>query len=378
MRILLVTDAWEPQMNGVVRTLSRVVQECREMGHEVDVISPADGFKTIPLPTYSEIQLALGARDEIAKRIAHFSPDAIHIATEGTLGMTARAICLKWGWPFTTSYHTKFPEYVNARFPFVPHKAGYAFMRWFHNAGGRMMVTTPSMRDELLKRGFTNIVPWARGVDTELFNPSKRSAHDEDSVYAGLERPVMVNVGRVAVEKNLEAFLKLDLPGTKVIVGHGPQLEELKEKYPDVVFTGSKFGEELARYFADADVFVFPSYTDTFGLVILEAMASGTPVAAYDAHGPRDIIPGSNAGAIGGDLKASILACLELDRDVTRKYAEQYSWRRCAEEFVKNLEVPPRQERRRFWRRLRKLGGRMQPAIPAPLRRRISALLRRR
>ncbi len=378
MRILLVTDAWEPQMNGVVRTLSRVVQECREMGHEVDVISPADGFKTIPLPTYSEIQLALGARDQIARRIADFGPDAIHIATEGTLGMTARSICLKWGWPFTTSYHTKFPEYVNARFPFVPHKAGYAFMRWFHNAGGRMMVTTPSMRDELLARGFTNIVPWARGVDTELFHPSKRSAHDEDSVYAGLERPVVINVGRVAVEKNLEAFLKLDLPGTKVIVGHGPQLEELKEKYPDVVFTGSKFGEELARYFADADVFVFPSFTDTFGLVILEAMASGTPVAAFDAHGPRDIIPGSSAGMIGDDLKASILGCLDLDPEAARKYAEQYSWRRCAEEFVKNLEVPPRQDRRRFWRRLRKLGGRMQPSIPAPLRRRISALLRRR
>lgn len=378
MRITLVTDAWEPQMNGVVRTLSRVVQECREMGHEVDVISPADGFKTIPLPTYNEIELALGARDQIAKRITDFEPDAIHIATEGTLGMTARSICLKWGWPFTTSYHTKFPEYVNARFPFVPHKAGYAFMRWFHNAGDRLMVATPSMREELEKRGFTHIVAWARGVDTEMFHPSKRAATDEDSVYAGLQRPVIVNVGRVAVEKNLEAFLKLDLPGTKVIVGHGPQLEELQEHYPDVVFTGSKFGEELARYFADADAFVFPSWTDTFGLVILESMAAGTPVAAFPAHGPKDIIPGSNAGSVSEDLQQAVMDCLDLDREVVRAYAEQFSWRRCAEDFVSNLEVPPKPRRRAFWRRLRKLGGRAVPNIPAPVRRRISAVLRKR
>jgi len=378
MRFMLITDAWEPQMNGVVRTLSRVVQECREMGHEVEVISPADGFKTIPLPTYSEIELALGGREEIASRIRKFEPDAIHIATEGTLGMTARSICLKWGWPFTTSYHTKFPEYVNARFPVVPHSAGYAFMRWFHNAGGRLMVATPSMREELEKRGFKNIVAWARGVDTELFHPSKRAATDEESVYAGMKRPIYVNVGRIAVEKNMEAFLKVDTPGTKVVVGHGPQLEELQERYPDVVFTGSKFGEDLARYFADADVFVFPSWTDTFGLVILESMACGTPVAAFPAHGPKDIIPGSNAGVVSEDLKEAMEACLTLDRDQTRAYAEQYSWRRCAEDFVKNLEVPPKPRRRAFWRRLRALGGRVTPPIPAPVRRRISALLRRR
>lgn len=368
MRIMLVTDAWEPQMNGVVRTLSRTVHECREMGHEVEVISPSDGFRTMPLPTYPEIQLALGAKREIERRMLAFTPDAIHIATEGTLGLAARAICQKWGWPFTTSYHTKFPEYLTARAPVVPVSAGYAFMRWFHNGGDRLMVATPSLREDLARRGFRNMAPWARGVDTVLFNPDKRFMNGED-VYAGLERPVLVNVGRVSVEKNIEAFLKLDAPGTKVVVGHGPQFEELKAKYPHIVFTGAKFGEELARHFADADVFVFPSLTDTFGLVILESMACGTPVAAYPAHGPKDIIPGSGAGAVGDDLAAAVRECLTLDRAGVRAYAEGYSWRRCAEEFVKNLEVPPRVQRRRFWRRLRRIGGHMRPRLPIRIRR---------
>lgn len=368
MRIMLVTDAWEPQMNGVVRTLSRTVSECREMGHEVEVISPSDGFRTFPLPSYPEIQLAVGAKRDIERRMLRFAPDAIHIATEGTLGIAARAICLKWGWPFTTSYHTKFPEYLTARVPVIPPKAGYAFMRWFHNAGDRLMVATPSMRDDLAKRGFQNITPWARGVDIELFNPDKRFMDGKD-VYEGLQRPVLLNVGRISVEKNMEAFLKLDVPGTKVVVGHGPQLEELKAKYPDAVFAGSKFGVELARYFADADVFVFPSLTDTFGLVNLEAMACGTPVAAYPAHGPLDIIPGSGAGAIDQDLNEAVRACLTLDRRQVRAYAERYSWRNCAEEFVENLEVPPRKQRRRFWRRLRKIGGHMRPRLPIRVRR---------
>jgi len=367
VRIMLVTDAWEPQMNGVVRTLSRTVAECRDMGHEVEVISP-DGFRTMPLPTYPEIQLAMGAKKEIERRMLAFAPDAIHIATEGTLGVAARAICLKWGWPFTTSYHTKFPEYLSARVKVAPLQAGYAFMRWFHNAGDRLMVATPSMRDDLARRGFKNITPWARGVDVELFNPDKRFMGGKD-VYEGLERPILLNVGRVSVEKNMEAFLKLKSPGTKVVVGHGPQLEELKAKYPDAVFAGSRFGEELARYFADADVFVFPSLTDTFGLVILEAMATGTPVAAYPAHGPKDIIPGSGAGAVGDDLEAAVTECLTLDRENVRAYAEGYSWRNCAIEFVANLEAPPPKQRRRFWRRLRKIGGHMRPRLPIRLRR---------
>nr|WP_233245849.1 glycosyltransferase family 1 protein [Marinicauda salina] len=354
LRIMLVTDAWEPQVNGVVRTLSRTVEECRAMGHEVEVIHPGLGFRTFPMPTYPEIKMAIGAKKEIEARFKAFEPEAIHIATEGTLGDAARKICLNWKLPFTTSYHTKFPEYVNARFPFIPIRAGYWFMRRFHNSGNRLMVATQSMRDELTKRGFNNITPWARGVDTELFHPSKRS--EDGGVYKDLERPVIAYVGRVAVEKNIEAFLKTDLPGTKVVVGPGPQLEELKAKYPDAVFTGSKSGDELAQHFADADLTVFPSFTDTFGLVILESMAAGTPVAAYPAPGPKDIIPGSGAGAVDPDLAVACREALNCDREQCRRYAEGYSWRACAEEFVRNLKPQPRPERRRFWRRIRRLG----------------------
>lgn len=354
LRILVVTDAWEPQVNGVVRTLSRTVEECRAMGHEVEVIHPGLGFRTIPLPTYPDIKLALGARDDLEARFKAFEPEAIHIATEGTLGHVARRICLSWKLPFSTSYHTQFPEYVHARFPFIPVSAGYAFMRRFHNAGNRLMVATPTMRDDLARRGFNNITPWTRGVDTALFHPDKRHM-DGESVYAGLEGPIFVYVGRVAVEKNIEAFLKADLPGAKVVVGPGPQLEELKRKYPDVVFPGSKSGVELARYFADADVMVFPSFTDTFGLVILESMACGTPVAAYIAPGPKDIIPGSGAGAVNDDLRTACLEALSMDRARCREYAEGFSWRACAEEFVRNLKPQPRPERKRFWRRLRRL-----------------------
>jgi len=352
-RIMLVTDAWEPQMNGVVRTLSRTVEECRAMGHQVEVIHPGLGYKTFPLPTYPEIKLALFTRKDLVRRFKEFEPEAIHIATEGPLGLSARRLGVKWKLPFTTSYPTKFPEYVNARFPIIPLSWGYAFMRWFHNASGRMMVTTPSMRDDLAERGFKNLTPWARGVDIELFNPDKRKVNGED-VYEGLQRPIWVNVGRIAVEKNIETFLKLDLPGTKVVVGDGPQREELKQKYPDAVFPGSRFGEELARYFADADVFVFPSWTDTFGLVNLEAMACGTPVAAFPAHGPRDIIPGSGGGFINDDLRQACLDCLEIDRAAPRAHAEKHSWKQCAIDFVQNLTPHPKPERRRFWRRLRR------------------------
>jgi len=354
-RIMLVTDAWEPQMNGVVRTLSRTLAECRKVGHEVEVIHPGLGYKTFPLPTYPEIKLAMGARKDIARRFKEFEPEAIHIATEGPLGQAARAICKKWKLPFTTSYHTKFPEYVNARFPFIPLSAGYAFMRWFHNAGGGMMVTTPSMAEDLIKRGFKNITPWARGVDIELFNPDKRKMDGED-IFEGLARPIWVNVGRIAVEKNIETFLELDLPGTKVIVGDGPQKADLEKKYPEAVFTGPKFDVELARHFADADVFVFPSLTDTFGLVNLEAMACGTPVAAFPAHGPKDIIPGSGGGFINEDLQKACMDCLEIEREAPRAHAEKHSWAQCAQDFVRNLQPQPKPERKRFWKRLRQLG----------------------
>lgn len=354
MRIMLITDAWEPQVNGVVRTMKRVIAECEAMGHEWEIVSPADGFRTIPLPTYSEIRLALGAKKNISERFDTFEPDAIHIATEGTLGMAGRAMCLKHKHPFSTSYHTRFPEYVSARFP-IPLSWGYRFVRWFHRYSGKVMVATPSMREELEDNGFNNVVSWTRGVDTDLFHPSRRVEEgDADDPYKGLPRPIFLNVGRVAVEKNIETFIEQDLPGSKVVVGEGPQLDELKAKYPDVHFLGSKFGEDLATHFASADVFVFPSLTDTFGLVILEAMATGTPVAAFDAPGPRDIIPGSASGIIEEDLGQAARACLDLDRTTARTYAEEFSWRACADAFVENLAPLPVPERRRFWKRLRR------------------------
>ncbi|MFN7265240.1 MAG: glycosyltransferase, partial [Phenylobacterium sp.] len=265
MRILIATDAWEPQVNGVVRTLTRVISEMQAMGHTVEVISP-DQFRGFPLPTYPEIKVAVGAYESVRERFKAFEPEAIHIATEGPIGLAARRICVEWKLPFTTSYHTRFPEYVSARFP-VPVSAGYAYMRWFHKPSGRLMVATPTMRDELEQHGFRNITAWSRGVDTEQFRPL--GAGDPD-VYEGLPRPIFLSVGRVAVEKNIEAFLALDLPGSKVVVGDGPQREELESRYPGAVFRGARFGDDLAAHFAGADVFVFPSLTDTFGLVILE------------------------------------------------------------------------------------------------------------
>ena len=354
MRILLATDAWEPQVNGVVRTLTRVIAELRAMGHEVEVISP-DQFTTVPLPTYSEIKLAIGAYGPVQEKFKSFEPEAIHIATEGPVGLAARRVCLEWKLPFTTSYHTRFPEYVSARLP-LPLSAGYAYMKWFHRPSGRLMVATPTMREELEQHGFRNISAWSRGVDTDTFRPRKDGDPDP---FEGMARPIFLNVGRVAVEKNIEAFASLDLPGTKVVVGDGPQREELKTRYPEVVFAGARFGDELASYFYNADVFCFPSLTDTFGLVILEAMGAGTPVAAFSAPGPIDIIPGSNAGALAPDkehgLREACLACLELDRKVVRKFAEGFSWRSCAEEFLKNLQPYPEPEKTRFWRRLRRL-----------------------
>jgi len=238
-------------MNGVVRTLAMTIAALRDKGHVVEVIAPSDGYWTMPLPTYPDIRLAPFAKADVERRIVKFGPEAVHIATEGPLGQAARALCLKWGMPFTTSYHTKFPEYIKARFPFIPLAWPYKFVRNFHNSGGKTMVTTPSMVTFLNERGFTNLAAWARGVDTEQFHPNKR--FNPDDVYAGLARPIFVNVGRVAVEKNIEAFLKLDLPGSKVIVGDGPQLEQLKKKYPKAHFLGAKFEHELARHFADAE-----------------------------------------------------------------------------------------------------------------------------
>jgi len=354
MRILLATDAWEPQVNGVVRTLSRVVAELRALGDAVEVISP-EQFSTFPLPTYPEIKLAVGAYEKVQDRFKSFEPEAIHIATEGPIGLAARRICVEWKLPFTTSYHTQFPEYVSARLP-VPLAAGYAYMRWFHKPSGRLMVATPTLMDRLARHGFRNLSQWSRGVDTHVFQP--RQPGDPD-IYAGLERPIWLNVGRVAVEKNIEAFVSLDLPGSKVVVGDGPQREELAAKYPQVRFAGWKFGEDLVAHFACADAFVFPSLTDTFGLVLLEAMACGLPVAAFSVAGPIDLIPGSGAGVLAPGqtegLREAALASLAIDRSAARAFAEQFSWRACAEEFRRNLQPYPEPEKSRFWRRLRRL-----------------------
>jgi glycosyltransferase involved in cell wall biosynthesis len=350
MRIMIVTDAWEPQVNGVVRTLSRTVQELRAMGHDVQMVTPNDGYKTIPLPTYPEIKMALFAKDDIEERFEAFEPEAVHIATEGTLGLTARRVCIQHRFPFSTSYHTQYPEYVSARFP-VPVSWGYMFVRWFHNMAGRVMVATPTMRDLLVSRGFKNLALWTRGVDTDLFSPSLRTS--DRGPFAGLKGPILLYVGRVSVEKNVEAFLACDVAGTKVIVGDGPARADLETRFKDAVFLGAKFGTDLASCYANADVFVFPSYTDTFGLVILEAMATGTPVAAFHAPGPQDIIPGSGAGVIGPDIAANIAACLTIERKNVLTYAQTYSWRACAEQFLANLDPLPEMERYKIWNRLK-------------------------
>ena len=329
-RILIVTDAWTPQVNGVVRTLRTVTDEMRAMGMEVEVVGP-DRFRTVPMPSYPEIQLAIFPGKRLAKIIEEFQPDALHIATEGPLGMAARkyAICNKVA--FTTAFHTRFAEYLKARTG-IPEFLTYAWLRHFHGAGAAVMVATQSLREELTARGFKHVRPWSRGVDLEAFQPEPKEAWD-------LPRPIFAYVGRVAVEKNLRAFLELDLPGSKLVVGDGPQRKALEKDFPAAHFAGARFGADLAKAYAGADVFVFPSKTDTFGLVVLEALASGLPVAAYPVTGPKDILGESPVpvGALDEDLRKACLAALEIDRTNCRPFAETYSWRACAERFMDNL-----------------------------------------
>lgn len=328
MRILIVTDAWAPQINGVVRTYTRLREELLARGHRVEVISP-DLFRTVPCPGYPEIRLAVGAGRRIARRIKAFQPDAIHLATEGPLGFAARRYCLRQGLPFTSSYTTRFPEYLSARLP-IPLSWGYALMRRFHGPSHGVMVSTDSMRDELTARRLRNLVPWTRGVDGELFRPDLEPA-------LPLPRPVHLYVGRVAVEKNLDAFLRLDLPGSKLVVGDGPQRAELERRFPDAVFVGAKHGEELARHYATGDVFVFPSRTDTFGLVMLEALACGLPVAAFPVPGPLDVIDSYGIGALGEDLVDAIERARTIPPQRCRAYALTYRWSACAELFLRHL-----------------------------------------
>jgi glycosyltransferase involved in cell wall biosynthesis len=329
-RLLIVTDAWLPQVNGVVRTLTTVVAELRAMGHVVEVIAP-DRFRTIPCPTYADITLALLPRRSLVRMIEAFRPDALHIATEGPLGMAARSWGKRTGFAFTTAFHTRFAEYIKARTGF-PVRPVYAWMRRFHGAAQGTMVATQSLRNELTARGFRNIRAWSRGVDLDQFKPEPR----EDF---GLKRPVFLCVGRVAVEKNIAAFLDLDLPGSKVVVGDGPILSRLRRDYPDVLFTGPRYGEALARAYAGADVFVFPSRTDTFGLVLLEALACGTPVAAFPVTGPIDVLADAHGriGAVNANLRAAALEALTADRAACQVHAESYSWRVCAEVFLSHL-----------------------------------------
>jgi glycosyltransferase involved in cell wall biosynthesis len=329
-RIMIVSDAWLPQVNGVVRTLQTITGEMRAMGHTVEVVGP-DRFPTLPCPTYPDIRLSVLPGRRLNRMIEAFAPDALHIATEGPLGLSARAWARKRGCAFTTAFHTRFPEYVNARIG-VPVGWLYAWLRGFHNSGQGVMVATASLREELSQRGFREIRDWSRGVDLELFRPAP-------AMEFNLPRPVFTYIGRVAVEKNIRAFLDLDLPGSKVVVGGGPQLASLKRAYPRVHFTGPKYGAELAAAYAGSNVFVFPSLTDTFGLVLLEALACGTPVAAFDVTGPRDVLAGAagHVGAVGPDLRAAALAALGADRAACRAHAERFSWRACAETFLSHL-----------------------------------------
>ncbi|MCU0789495.1 MAG: glycosyltransferase family 1 protein [Nitratireductor sp.] len=329
MRILLVTDAWRPQINGVVRTLEEVMRRLVSAGHAVEVVSPARFF-SLPMPSYPEIRLALAGAGSLGRIIEAFAPDQIHIATEGPLGLAARKVCLRRGLPFTTSYHTRFPEYLRARLP-VPLSWSYAYMRRFHNAGSACLVATHSIAAELEAHGFNTVVPWTRGVDRELFRPRPGDRLAEES---GWQRPVFLNVGRLSVEKNLPAFLDLDLPGTKVVVGDGPLRARLAEQYRQAVFTGAKTGEELARHYAAADVFVFPSLTDTFGNVLLESLASGVPVAAFPVPGPIDVIGGSGAGVLDTDLRKAALAALEIGPVTALARSRHFDWDECVRMFI--------------------------------------------
>jgi glycosyltransferase involved in cell wall biosynthesis len=337
-KLLVLTDAWAPQVNGVVRTLETLGRDLAAMGHEVRYGTPEGRF-TLPLPTYREIRLAIFPRRSLERMIDSFEPDAIHIATEGTIGLSARAICLRRGIPFTTSFHTRFPEYVSARFPLISKSVVYRFLRWFHGPATAVMVATPSLKQELEFQGFRNVRIWSRGVDVSLFRPIA-------GARLPFEGPIWLYVGRVAVEKNIEAFLALDLPGTKVVIGEGPARARLERAYPEARFLGHKSGEELVHHYSASDVFVFPSRTDTFGLVILEALACGVPVAAYPVQGPLDVVGNAPVAALDTDLGAACRKALQVPRLSCRAYALTRSWRACTDQFLSNLPPVARAEYR--------------------------------
>ena len=335
MKILIVTDAWLPQVNGVVRTIQATNRELEKMGHEVVMITP-QLFRTVACPTYPEIRLSLFPFKRVAQIIQAEQADAMHIATEGPLGLAARAYAIKHEIPFTTAYHTRFPEYVRARFG-VPLSWTYRFLRWFHAPAQAMLAPTEVVARDLAQYGCRNVKMWARGVDTEHFYPRTERV-------LNTTEPIFLYVGRVAVEKNIEAFLKLDLPGSKWVVGEGPALAKLKQQFPEVHYLGVLDAERLAQVYSSANVFVFPSLTDTFGLVLLEALACGTPVAAYPVTGPIDVIGDSAAGALDEDLRMACLRALHIEPVVARTHAERFSWRVCTEEFVRHHLLPHQTE----------------------------------
>ena len=327
MRILVATDAWHPQVNGVVRTLTNMAEAARAFGVEISFLTP-QSFRTFAMPSYPDLRLALPYQAKIARLIAEARPDSIHIATEGPIGLLVRRYCRKKQLPFTTSFHTRFPEYISARLP-IPEAWIWTALRAFHGPSQAVMAATPALAGELRARGFRNVVLWPRGVDASQFHP--RAAD------LGLPRPVFLCVGRVAVEKNLEAFLDLDLPGTKVIVGDGPARAALARKYPQAVFLGARQGKELAEAYAAADVFVFPSKTDTFGLVLLEALASGLPVAAFPVTGPRDVIGNEPVGALNDDLRMACLTAVTISPQACLAFAARHTWEASARAFVENI-----------------------------------------
>ncbi len=324
----MVTDAWSPQTNGVVRTLRQTTECLEQLGHEILHVTPSL-FRSIPCPTYPEIRLALFPYRKLSALISGFAPDAIHIATEGSLGFAARRYCLRNGLSFTTSYHTQFPQYLRSRYP-IPVSASYRALRWFHGAATHCMVSTQTVRNQLAERGFRNLVTWQRGVDTQLFKPAAKD-------FLQLPRPIATYVGRVAIEKNIDAFLRMPWKGSKLVVGDGPELPRLKAQFPDAVYAGFSFGEDLARHLAASDVFVFPSLTDTFGLVNLEAMACGVPVAAYPVAGPIDVVEDGVTGALDEDLARAALRALAIDPQKCRDRALRSGWELCSREFETNL-----------------------------------------
>jgi glycosyltransferase involved in cell wall biosynthesis len=332
VRILIVTDAWFPQINGVVRTLSTTRERLEALGHHVDVIAP-DRFHSIPCPTYPEIRLALCTPSRVGRMIEEHAPEAVHIATEGPLGWAARRWLRRRGIPFTSSFHTMFPEYLKLRFG-LPERFSYGGIRRFHSGANATMYSTPTLRRLLESHGFGNLVRWVRGVDTDVFKPGPAEPLD-------LPRPIQLYVGRIAVEKSIEDFLRLATPGTKVVVGDGPQRADLSERYPQVRFLGTLRGERLVRHYRAADVFVFPSRTDTLGLVMLEALACGVPVAAYPVQGPLDVVGDSGAGVLDDDLATAIRAAIGIDPDRCRARALTFSWDQSVQEFLGNLVPIP-------------------------------------